>query len=68
MHLAGDVNGMPFDLESRFDYGKMYRFPDPPSRSPEYRRQLRGRLDSLAKDIANRVWSAEMSRTAPAAN
>ena len=62
MRLAGDVNGTPFDLESRFDYGLMYRFPNPPSSSPEYLGQFRGRLEQLAKDVANIVWNAEIAR------
>ncbi len=62
MHLSGEVNGTPFDLDSRFDYGLMVRFPHPPSSSPEYLRQLRGRLEQLAKDVANIVWEAELAR------
>jgi len=68
MHLAGDVNDTPFDLESRFDYGTMYRSPNPPSSSPQYREQLRGRLDQLAKEIANTVWRVEISRINAAGN
>jgi hypothetical protein len=62
MHLAGDVNGVPFDFESRFDYARMYRFPHPPSSSPQYVAQLRGRLDELTKGVSNLVWSAELRR------
>jgi hypothetical protein len=62
MHLAGDVNGMPFDLESRFDYGTMYRFPHSPSSSPQYLAQLRGRLDALTKSVTNLIWGAELRR------
>ena len=66
--MAGDVNDTPFDLESRFDYGRMYRSPNPPSSSPQYREQLRGRLDQLVKEIANTVWRVEISRINAAGN
>lgn len=62
MHLAGDVNGTPFDLNDRFDYDRLYRFPNLPSSSPQYREQLRTRLDQLVKEISNIVWSAEIAR------
>lgn len=68
MRLTGDVNGTPFDLESRFDYGHMYRFPNPPSSSPEYLRQFRGRIEQLVKDVANIVWNAEIARINQARN
>jgi hypothetical protein len=68
IRLSGTVNGIPFDLESRFDYGAMYRFPNLPSSSPQYREQLRLRLAQLCKEIANLVWQAEMSRNAHAGN
>jgi len=68
MHLSGEVNGMPFDLDSRFDYGLMVRFPHQPSSSPEYLRQFRGRLEQLAKDVANIVWQAELARIQSARN
>jgi hypothetical protein len=62
MRLAGEVDGVPFDQSSRFDYGTMYSFPDPPSSSPAYRAQLRARLDLLIDDIVNKVWAAELVR------
>ena len=69
VHLTGEVNGMPFDLESRFDYGKMYyRFPNLPSSSLQYRGQLRDRLEQFVKEIANIVWTAEIARISKARN
>jgi len=62
LRLSGEVDGVPFDQSSQFDYGTMYRFPNPPSGSPEYREQLRGRLDLLIDDIVNKVWDAEIAR------
>lgn len=62
MRLAGDVDGVPFDESSRFDYGTMYSFPDAPSSSPAYLAQMRARIDLLIDVIANKVWDAELMR------
>lgn len=68
LRIAGEVDGVPFDQSSTFDYGTMYHFPNAPSSSPDYLRQLRGRIDLLIDGIANKVWEAELSRKGLARN
>lgn len=68
LRLAGDVNGVPFDQSSTFDYGAMYHFPNAPSTSPDYLRQLRGRIDLLIDGVVNKVWDVEVARKDSARN
>jgi len=53
--LTGDINGVPFDVSRRFDYGTLYRFPRLPSSSSTYRELLRSRLEEIIDEILNKI-------------
>jgi hypothetical protein len=59
LRLAGDINGMPFDLSRDFDYGTLYRFPDRPSSSVRYRELLRSRLDEIIDQLVDQFGRAQ---------
>jgi hypothetical protein len=61
LRLAGEVNGVPFDVSSRFDYGTLYWSPHVPSSYPTYRKLLRDRLDEVIDKSLNSVWRAQTS-------
>jgi len=59
LRLAGEVNGVPFDVSSRFDYGTLYWSPHLPSSYPAYRSLLRARLEEIIDRAMNSVWRAQ---------
>jgi hypothetical protein len=56
LRLAGEVNGVAFDVSRQFDYGTLYRSPRPPSSYPAYQALLRSRLDQVIDKIVETVW------------
>lgn len=62
LRLAGDINGVPFDVSRQFDYGTLYRSPRKPASYPAYQALLRSRLEQIIDKIVESVWRDEALR------
>ena len=65
VHLAGEINGVPFDVIRAFDYdGLPYKFREMPAANSTYRALLRMMMGELADEIVAKVPAAGETTTA----
>jgi hypothetical protein len=56
VHLAGEINGIPFDVKRAFDYdGLPYKFQEMPAANSTYRELLRKAMGELADEIVAKL-------------
>ena len=56
VHLAGEINGVPFDLKRAFDYdGLPYKFLEMPAANSTYRERLRKMMGEMADEIVAKL-------------
>lgn len=56
VHLAGEINGVPFDVKRAFDYDLLpYKFLEMPAANSTYRELLRKMLGEMADEIVAKL-------------
>ena len=59
VHLAGEINGVPFDVRRAFDYdGLPYKFLEMPAANSTYRERLRKMMGEMADEIVAKLPAA----------
>ena len=59
VHLAGEINGVPFNASRAFDYDLLpYKFLEMPAANSTYRELLRKMMDELADEIVAKLKPA----------
>jgi hypothetical protein len=59
VHLAGEINGVPFDVKRAFDYDLLpYKFLEMPAANSTYRELLRKMLGDMADEIVAKLPAA----------
>jgi hypothetical protein len=65
VQLAGEINGVPFDVSRAFDYdGLPYKFTEMPAANSTYREYLRKMMAEMADEIVAKLPAASEPTTA----